>query len=89
MEPNPLDANILAVLARHNDTALTVTELRETIHPYAPATTIRVHLDNLRAAGMVAKLGVVRNGARCWGITGKGLDRWRARQVMARRDQGE
>jgi predicted transcriptional regulator len=79
-----LDAAILAHLARNNDTALTVTELRETIHPYTAATTIRRHLDELRAAGMVAKLGVAANGARCWGITRKGLDRWRARQVTGK-----
>jgi len=83
MEPDPLDHAILTVLARNNDTALTVRELADDIHPWA-TDTIRRHLDNLRAAGIVARLGVARNGARCWGITHRGLDQWRARQVTGR-----
>jgi len=78
------DVAIINHLARNNDTALTVNELADALAPTVTIGAIRRHLARLSAAGTVAPMGVARNGARCWGITHRGLDQWRARQVTGR-----
>lgn len=80
--PATLDDAILAVLARHADTALTVREIGIELTVWTSPDTIRRHVGHLRDKGQVARLGVAAGGARCWGITQRGLDRHRARTVL-------
>lgn len=64
------DERVTAALSRHADEgALTVQEIAE----YAGLTrgVVSSALSRLEAAGLVQKMGIAQNNARCWAITEK------------------